>query len=356
MGVDNDAMVDTNDSTNSSHNPTTALIITNKEDVVNVKTDPSLYYKPPNSLMSISEGPRSPLVEKPVFVSKGSEMQVDIKPDANYVNSRHYINPQAPTIKDYKITETATNKDQEYTSRTEDLGGKEESPESSNFNNVDVGDEWNTDQAWRTRFLRTIMDEKKQRQQERVLINKEKELIAYERRNLELEKKQIDYDRRDVEDKLQEINKYRDILPSAKQLREMGVDFYDIVIWIELIKDRAATEGITPKEAVTKIVEDLKLYTQFTTLEQAIKHAQQNLEALNIVIELRRQAIASLVDLKNRGISDTDLVELNNLIHSWGGERNNGSSQERALTGNGVNGINMLVGRLDDKLNLAQGC
>ena len=79
----------------------------------------------------------------------------------------------------------------------------------------------------------------------------------------------------------------------------MGVDFYEIVIWIELIKDKASMDGITPKEAVTKIVEDLKLYTQFATLEQAIKHAQQNLDAINIAIEQSRQAIASVVDLKN---------------------------------------------------------
>ncbi len=149
--------------------------------------------------------------------------------------------------------------------------------------------------------FRTIMDEKEQRKQERVLINKEKELIAYERRNLELEKKQLEYERRNLDARLAEVDKYRDILPSAKYLRdEMGVDFHEITIWIEVIRDKAETEGIAPKEAVTKIVEDLKLYTQFTTLEQAIKHAQQNLEALNIVIEHRRQAIASLVDLKNR--------------------------------------------------------
>jgi len=74
------------------------------------------------------------------------------------------------------------------------------------------------------------MDEKKQRKQD-MLINKEKELIAYERRNLELEKKQLDYEQRNLETRLQEVEKYRDILPPAKQLREMGVDFHEIIIW-----------------------------------------------------------------------------------------------------------------------------
>jgi hypothetical protein len=231
------------------------------------------------------------------------------------------------------MVDTNSSHNQEYTSSTEHLGGKEESHESSNSKAVDVGDEWDPDGNWRTRFFRTIMDEKEQRKQERVLINKDKELIAYERRNLELEKKQIDYERRDVEAKLQEINEYRDILPSAKQLREMGVDFYDIVIWIELIKDKSAMEGITPRQAVSIIVQDLKWYNQFNSLEKTIQKRQQDLAALDIAVECRQQAYRSLVDLKNKGLSDTDLVELNDLFHS----QNNGF------------GANL---RLDDHLNL----
>jgi hypothetical protein len=116
-----------------------------------------------------------------------------------------------------------------------------------------------------TRFLRTIIAEREKRHQEIWLINKEKELIAYERRNLELQKKQLDYEQRNLETRLQEVEKYRDILPSAKQLCEMDVDFHEIIIWIEVIRDKAATEGITPKEAVALIIQELKLYSQFNS-------------------------------------------------------------------------------------------
>jgi hypothetical protein len=70
-------------------------------------------------------------------VSKGPEMQVDIKP--GYLNN--YVHSEAPKIKEaHKITETAI-KDQEYTSRIEDVGG---GVLSSNSNAVDV--EWDSDQ------------------------------------------------------------------------------------------------------------------------------------------------------------------------------------------------------------------
>jgi flagellar biosynthesis chaperone FliJ len=89
-----------------------------------------------------------------------------------------------------------------------------------------------------------------------------------------------------------------------------------VLIWIELIRDKAATEGITPKEAVALIVQELKLYNQFNCLEKAIQKHQQDLEVLNIAIEQTQQAYRSLVNLRSKGISDTEIIEMNKLINS----------------------------------------
>jgi hypothetical protein len=123
----------------------------------------------------------------------------------------------------------------------------------------------------------------------------------------------------------------------------MGVNFHEIIIWIELIRDKAATEGIDPKVAISRLNTDLKSYNELNTIQKAIQKRQQDLAALDIAVERKKQAIASLVDFQSKGISDTELIELNKLINSWGGwshEQNN----------NGVNTVNRLA-RLDDKLH-----
>jgi hypothetical protein len=79
----------------------------------------------------------------------------------------------------------------------------------------------------------------------------------------------------------------------------MGVDFHEIIIWIEVIRDKAAREGIDPKAAVSLIVQDLKSYNQFNSLQKAIQRARQDLAALNMLVEQRQRAIASLVNLKH---------------------------------------------------------
>ena len=228
-------------------------------------------------------------------------MQVNIEPDVNIkcINKNQYVTTQVET----------TEEEEEF----------EQSQSQPSLPAVDPEDpsavnDWNPDEAWQRRLWARIIDEKKQRGQEFFLINKEKELIAYERRNLELEKKQLDYEQRNLETRLAEVEKYRDILPSAKQLGEMGVDFHEIIIWIEVIRDKAARERIDPKATVSLIVQDLKSYNQFNSLQKAIQRAQQDLSALNILIEQRQRAIASLVNLQSKGISDTELIELNNLI------------------------------------------
>ena len=138
-----------------------------------------------------------------------------------------------------------------------------------------------------TRFLRVIIAEREKRHQEISLINKEKELIAYERRNLELEKKQLDYEQRNLETRLAEVDKYRDILPSTKYLREMGVDFHEITIWIETIRDKAATEGIDHKSAISLIVQDLKLYNQLSKYRFVRWQLVRNVRRKTLTVQTR---------------------------------------------------------------------
>lgn len=261
-------------------------------------------------------GPLSHLVnEEPEPIE--SKMQVNIQPTTN---KNQHVEDETPGKEFEEPTQPELS-----TPTFEDQGSPIE-------DNKPLG--WNPDEAFAKRlYNRTtqmILDDKRERKQEWFAINKEKELIAYERRNLQLERQQLEYEQRNLETRLQEVNKYSDLLPSAKELRDnMGVDFQSIIIWMEVIKDKAATEGITPKQAVSLIVQDLRSYSQLNSLQKSVIQAQQNLEALNMVIQEKKQAFASLVDLQSKGIQNDDLIELNSLV---------------------TNGFAGSVIRLDDKL------
>jgi hypothetical protein len=209
--------------------------------------------------------------------------------------------------------------------------------------------DWDDEDNWKSRFWRRISAEKKLREEQFSLIDKERELIARERHNLELEKQQLDYKQHDIETRIAEVEKYRDILPNCKQLAAMDADFHDIFVWIEVIRDKAAREGIDEKSAASLVVQDLKSYDQSNSLQNAVQRAQQDLSTLNARIEQKQKAIASLIALQSKGVSDTDLMELNALINSWSSNGVGGSQKEN--NGSTSNGISKML-RLDNKLNL----
>jgi hypothetical protein len=109
----------------------------------------------------------------------------------------------------------------------------------------------------------------------------------------------------------------------------MGVDFHKIIIWIEVIR-----------VAISLIVQDLKSYNELNTIQNAIQRARQNLATWNMMVEQRQHVVESLISLQNKGISDTELIELSKLVNSW---------SSNGICGNGskTNGFRF---KLDEKL------
>src|SRR5437868_4902206 len=86
--------------------------------------------------------------------------------------------------------------------------------------------DWDLDQAWRTRLFRTIMDERKQRQQDLLSIEQEK-------KELEQQRMQVDRDRYDLENREVRILEAEPLIPIARQLQQMGTDINQFLPWIE---------------------------------------------------------------------------------------------------------------------------
>ena len=181
------------------------------------------------------------------------------------------------------------------------------------------------------------MDERKQRQEERQELEGERQQIAQIRRNIDQQK----YDLEVRENKLIELEPF---IPLAKQLQAMKIDITNFLPWVETVHEYAVTRNTDLTTAAYNIADALRQDRQLGSLHKTVEKAEQQLSALNIVIEQRQRAITSLVDFQSKGISDTELIELNKLINSWGGW-----SQEQ--NNNGVNTVKRLA-RLDDKLHI----
>ena len=87
-----------------------------------------------------------------------------------------------------------------------------------------------------TVILEQIEQEKAQRQNERLSIQQDKEILARREKYLEDAKKEIDQARNDLDVREIKILQVEPLLPIARQLQELSLGFDDIIPWIEMIR------------------------------------------------------------------------------------------------------------------------
>jgi hypothetical protein len=296
------------------------------------------------------------------FMVSDPEVQVD-KPDTNYVNSSsRYVNSQTPTIKEArKIAEAATskNQDEEYTSHVEDLreretvdSREEEEPsihtivESSNSDAVD----WDFDEAWRTRFLKTIMEERRQRSEELALIEHET------RKQIEQSKHNLDSASYSLEIREQKLLEVEPFLAMARQLRDMSLGFEELIPWVASVQEKSTLEKIDLKSAAHGIAQSLRAYRNLETLQKAIGQAKEQLAVLNTFTAQKERAVISLMNLENAGVRESEVIDLINIArwskqYNAGTGQGNGSSKSHNNSAGNHNGSKAF--KLDDKLNLS---
>jgi len=133
-----------------------------------------------------------------------------------------------------------------------------------------------------------------------------KSLLVQEKNNIEDQKMVIEK----REKKLAEV---ADLIPSPRQLKDMGVEFFQATAWIECIREKAMKEMIDEKAAAWRLAQELRQWQEFG-LEKAISTATNQLSLLNTTLEQQKQAIATLVHLQKIGITEAEIGQLVKLV------------------------------------------
>ena len=136
-----------------------------------------------------------------------------------------------------------------------------------------------------------------------------------------------------------------ELIPSAKQLKDIGIGFDQALVWIDCIREKADKERVDLRTAAWKLAQDLRSYQELGALEKAIQQATQQLAILNMVNEQQKQAITTLVTLQKMGMTEDEITKLVKLVGRWN------STGVSIDVGQGNGGFNLKDFKLDDKLN-----
>jgi hypothetical protein len=78
----------------------------------------------------------------------------------------------------------------------------------------------------------------------------------------------------------------------------LSLEFDDIIPFIETVRGKAHMDNLDFRTAARDAIQDLIMYRQLGTLQNAIKHLNQQLSTINMFNEQQKQAIATLVHLQ----------------------------------------------------------
>ena len=101
-------------------------------------------------------------------------------------------------------------------------------------------------------MLRTLIEDRKQRQLDLQNIEQEKQ-------KLDQQKRLIEKAQHDLEIKESKFVRYEPLIPSVKELMDMGITFDLILPYIETIREKVVLENIDSSRAAYNLTLELKL-------------------------------------------------------------------------------------------------
>lgn len=199
-----------------------------------------------------------------------------------------------------KTKETEENSEEPYQSRS--------SAPDFEDSSLGLGIDW--DSNYQARFVRWVMYEKKRRQESERKLQEQWGILIQERNNLEAAK-------RDLEAREAKLAEIKDLIPSAKELKSMGVEFTHAIAWINVIREYASKKMVDERTAAWRLAEDLKNWQELGGFENAIQNAKNQLSLLNMTLEQQKGAVAIIADLKRSGMTNEDISNLVKVVSRW---------------------------------------
>ena len=87
--------------------------------------------------------------------------------------------------------------------------------------------------------------------------------------------------------------------------------------WIETVKELAQLQNMDIKTAALYVAQERRFSRQLGGLQRSIEQARGELKMLNITITQKQEAVTVLIDLLNRGVTESQIVHLINFAGEW---------------------------------------
>lgn len=97
----------------------------------------------------------------------------------------------------------------------------------------------------------------------------------------------------------------------------MKLTLEDVLPLIEEINGVAQMQNMDIKASALYVIQELKLNRQLGGIQRQIERANQELALINMTTIQKEEALTVLMDLVNRGVTESQIVQLINFATEW---------------------------------------
>jgi mannitol-specific phosphotransferase system IIBC component len=111
-----------------------------------------------------------------------------------------------------------------------------------------------------------------------------------------------------------QLIKYKEIIPVAELVHSMNVSGRELISFKVALNEAAETYGLTSTSAALDVINLIKDHNKKGQLKRDLSEMSLQKYAIDRFCSSRSQVITSLVELQNRGISEEQILQVNNFL------------------------------------------
>jgi DNA repair ATPase RecN len=116
----------------------------------------------------------------------------------------------------------------------------------------------------------------------------------------------------------EQVKQCNNVLPLAQKIRAMNIDIKELLVFDATVNQIAKQYNLPPSVAALRLFNDIKDYNKIGGLKKEVSRLCQQIFVVNGICANQNQALAALVNLQSHGVTEEQIISLNNFLESNG--------------------------------------
>jgi DNA repair ATPase RecN len=113
-----------------------------------------------------------------------------------------------------------------------------------------------------------------------------------------------------------QVKKCNNVLPLAQKIKAMNIDIKELLVFDTAVNQIAKQYNLPPSVAAFRLIGDIRDYNKMGGVKKELSRLCQQIFVVNGICANQNKAIATVLKLQSHGITEEQIISLNNFLES----------------------------------------